>query len=72
MTHENTNPRVNNSGLPDPTAYEAIMRAEGPDTDEYEKFRKFINIVYKLCDICGYSLEEHIVLKDKETGRIWR
>lgn len=72
MTHENNDPRRNNSGCWDPTAYEAIERADAPNADEYDKFRKFINIVYKLCDICGYSLEEHIVLKDKETGRIWR
>lgn len=70
MTHENNDLRRNNSGYPDPTAYVAITRADA--TAEYEKFKKLLNIIYKLCDICGFSIEERIVLKDKETGRVWR
>lgn len=70
MTHENNDLRRNNSGYPDPTAYEAIVRADA--AAEYERFKKILNVIYKLCDLCDFAIEEHIVLKDKKTGRVWR
>jgi hypothetical protein len=67
----------NASGALDLTAYEAIKRADADleqkrREEEYQKRRKLIDLIYKLCDTCGYSIEERIVLKDKETGCIWR
>ena len=67
----------NGSGCYDLTAYVAIKRADEDAEkkrrdEEYQKRRKLIDIIYKLCDICGYHIEERIVLKDKETGKIWR
>ena len=62
--------RKNKEGYPDPTAYEAITRADAEA--EYTKFKKLLNIIYKICDICDFSIEEHIVLRDKQTGKIWR
>ena len=60
----------NASGCYDPTAYVAITKV---DTEaEYTRFKKLLNIIYKLCDICNFSIEEHIVLKDKKTGKVWR
>lgn len=67
----------NNSGAYDLTAYVAIKRADEDlerkrQEEERQKRFKLIGIIQRLCDICGYSVEERIVLKDKETGRIWR
>ena len=63
--------RKNAEGYSDPTAYEGIKRAEKYNP-EYERFRKVLGCILRICEIAGYSLEEHIVLRDKKTGKIWR
>lgn len=60
--------RKNSEGYSDPTAYEGIKKTDA----EYERFRKVLGCILRICEIAGYSLEEHIVLRDKETGKIWR
>lgn len=60
--------RKNGEGYPDPTAYEAIRRADG----DVVKFRKTIGAIRRICELAGYDLEEHVVLKDRKTGRVWR
>lgn len=60
----------NASGCYDLTAYEAIKKADADA--EYEKVRKVISIIYKLCDLCHFQVEERIILKDKRTGKVWR
>lgn len=62
--------RKNGEGYDDPTAYEAIKNAE--HTYEAERFYKVIGCILRICELSGYSLEEHIVLRDKRTGRVWR
>ena len=67
----------NASGALDLTAYEAIKRADKDlelkhQEEECQRRIKLISIILKLCDICGYSVQERIVLKDRKTGRIWR
>lgn len=65
------NLKQNASGYSDPTAYEAIMRAD-KETKEEKKFRSFIGCILRICELSGYHLEERIVVKDKATGKIWR
>lgn len=67
---EDNDLKRNASGYYDPTAYVAITKADAEA--EYTRFKKLLNIIYKLCDICDFSIEEHIVLKDKQTGKVWR
>ena len=58
----------NAEGYPDPTAYEAITNLDM----ETERFRKFIGAILRICELSDFHLEEHIVVRDNRTGRIWR
>lgn len=61
----------NGSGYPDPTAYKAIKNVEAAN-DSKARFGKLLNAVFAMCDAYGFHLEEHIIVKDKKTGKIWR
>lgn len=61
----------NGSGYPDPTAYKAIKNIEAAN-DSKARFSKLLNAVFAMCDAYGFHLEEHIIVKDKKTGKIWR
>lgn len=60
--------RRNASGYFDSTAYEAIKSADADD----ERFHKLLNTIFNICELSGFHLEERIVLKDTQTGKIWR
>ncbi len=60
--------RKNASGYSDPTAYEAIKSAGADD----ERFHKLLNTIFTICELSGFHIEEQIVLKDIQTGRVWR
>lgn len=59
--------RKNASGYSDPTAYQAIKNVDGED----EKFHKLLDTIFNLCELSGFHLEERIVLKDKNTGKVY-
>ena len=63
--------KLNKSGYPDPTAYAAIMHLNG-QVKPADKFYKLLDIIYDVCDIAGFSVEEPIVLKDKKTDKIYK
>ena len=67
---EPENPMRNGFGYYDPTAYEAIKKADADA--ETERFRKLLHIIYSICNLFDFRIEERIVLKDKRTGKIWR
>lgn len=58
----------NGSGYLDPTAEKAIRSVDA----EHDKFMEFLEVVFYLCRMNGYHLEERIVVKDKATGKVWR
>lgn len=60
--------RKNGSGYSDPTAYEAIKHVDKEDA----RFHKLLDTIFNICELSGFHVEERIVLKDKETGRVWR
>lgn len=64
----NGNPRTNHEGYSDPTAYEAIKNTEEDD----ERFHKLLNTIFTICELSGFHLEERIILKDTQTGKVWR
>lgn len=64
----NGNPRTNHEGYSDPTAYEAIKNTEADD----ERFHKLLNTIFTICELFGFHLEERIILKDTQTGKVWR
>lgn len=63
--------KKNGSGYSDPTAYKAIKNVDNTN-DAKNRFRKLLDAVFAMCDAYGFHLEEHIIVKDKKTGKIWR
>lgn len=49
----------------------AINYIEG-DMDEDERFHKLLNVLFDICKLSGFHIEERVVIKDMRTGRIWR
>lgn len=60
--------RKNASGYSDPTAYQAIKNVESED----ERFHKLLETIFNICELSDFHLEERIVLKDKNTGKVYR
>lgn len=60
--------RKNAEGYSDPTAYKAIRNLEQED----ERFHKFLDTIFTICELTDFHIEERIIVKDKRTGRIWR
>ena len=63
-----SNPLRNPSGCIDKTAHDAIEKADA----ERERLHSIIDVIYTICELAGFRVEERIVLRDKKTGRIWR
>lgn len=64
--------KKNGEGYPDPTAYEAIVHAEGVEVGDAERYHKLIGCVLRIIEIAGFKAEDRIVLKDLQTGKIWK
>lgn len=62
--------KTNSEGYTDPTAYGAIKNADASLDDG--RFYKVLDVIFRICEISGFHLEERIVLKDLKTGKIWR
>lgn len=62
------NLQKNAEGYYDSTAYEAMKNMDKED----ERFRKLLHTIFDICELSGFHLEERIVLKDMQTGKIWR
>ena len=58
----------NASGYYDPTAYKAIKNIE----KEEKRVSLLIKTLQSVAHLSGFSIEGRIVLRDKETGEIWR
>ena len=58
----------NGSGCSEPTAHKAIKRVDA----EKERLDRVLNIIWNICDVAGFKVEDRIVLKDIKTGKIWR
>lgn len=58
----------NGSHYPDPTAYEAIKRI----TEHDDRLRRLIIELKATINENGFELVGRIVLRDKESGRIYR
>lgn len=64
--------RRNGSGCPDPTAYKAIKKVDRSSDEESERFRELLDVIFTVCELSDFHIEERIVVKDKRTGRVWR
>lgn len=68
--------RKNQSGCPDPTAYEAIKKVLTEDgeeiTDEDARVKRFIKSILILMDTAGFTLLNRMELQDRRTGKIYK
>lgn len=67
--------KKNGSGYYDPTAYKAIKNVDTNDRrfdKSDEKFYKLLNSIFDICELAGFHIENRIVLREKETGKVWR
>lgn len=58
----------NGSGYVDPTAEKAIARL----IEKKKRVSRVIDNIKNIADLAGFTIEERIVLKDKQTGEIWK
>lgn len=50
-----------------------FSRTNGVSADhDYERFRKLLALIFKMCDLAGFEIEGRIAIKDKATGKVWR
>lgn len=61
----------------DPTAGMAIGNVTRDEKkskrkEEYERFKSMLKDIHTLCMERGFTLENHIWLKDERTGKVWR
>lgn len=68
--HTENNDIYNASGCKDPTAYKAVKKAD--EDAEVERFKKLLGCIFRICEIAGFQIEEHLVIRDKRTGRLWK
>ena len=45
---------------------------EGASDRDYDRFRKLLALIFKMCDLAGFEIEGRIAIKDKTTGKVWR
>lgn len=57
----------NHEGYSDPTAGEALQ-----NIDSEIRLKRLIKIIFELCDIFGFRVNNRIVLEDKKTHKIWK
>ena len=57
----------NDSGCLDPTAYHAIVHADGEDKRADELFTTIIH----MCRLSGFEIVGNVILEHKRSGRTW-
>lgn len=62
--------RKNPEGYLDLTAYEAIKNVD--KDKEAERFHRLLDVIFSICELSGFHVEGRIVVRDKQTGRVWR
>ncbi len=70
MYHGN-DPRRNASGYVDNTTYQAIRSADR-EAEAEERFKKLLTMIFNLCDLAGFHIENRLEIRDKKTGKVWR
>ena len=56
----------------DPTADIAITKVDLERMDQEDRFRDLLDTIYYISDLAGFDIEEHIVLRDRKTGKVWK
>lgn len=64
----NGKPWLNNSGCPDPTAYEAMKKVNLVDDNAH----KVITTIKNILDLSGFELIGRIQIRHKKSGKIYK
>lgn len=64
----NGKPWLNNSGCPDPTAYEAMKRLNLVDDNAH----KVITTIKNILDLSGFELVGRIQIRHRKSGKIYK
>jgi hypothetical protein len=64
----NGKPWLNNSGCPDPTAFEAMKRVNLVDDNAH----KVITTIKNILDLSGFELIGRIQIRHKKSGKIYK
>lgn len=71
----NGNPRLNNSGCPDPTAYEAMKNIQAEEkmlNHVDDTAHILVTTIKNVLDLAGFELVERIQIRHKRSGKIFR
>lgn len=71
----NQKPWLNNSGCPDPTAYEALKRIQADERklkDADADAHLLVNVIKDILDLAGFELIGRIQMKHKKSGKIYK
>lgn len=63
--------RRNSEGYLDPTAHDAITKADAEAKLAWERHRKLIGGLLRMCELSDFEVIERIVVRDKRTGKVW-
>lgn len=58
----------NGEGYYDPTAGQAINNID----HEEEEFKKLFRTLRYICGVAGFEIQGRIVIRNKESGRVWK
>jgi len=61
-------PLLNDSGLPDPTAKQAMDKV----LEEQNRYKSFIRIIKLIGEMCDFEILNRIEIKDRRTGVIFK
>lgn len=65
-------PKRNASGLPDPTAHDALLPIAQAEEELETRTTKLIKVLKGIIDLAGYDLVARIELRDRKSGKIFR
>lgn len=63
------NPKFNQSGCKDLTAYEAIKNVTNEQEERDKRVHNFIKCLKVIIDVSGFQLLNRIAIKDKTSGK---
>lgn len=75
MSSDKRGPYYNREGYQDPTAYNAIKTITAEEQAALEEKQRVTRLMYcinAILDLAGFTLEERIVVTDKQTGKTYR
>ena len=66
------NPKYNNEGYADPTAYEGLKPIIWEEDEQQKRLNTLIFVLKYIIRLAGYDLLNRVELKDKKTGKEYR